>query len=351
VDAHTHEFISQLPSSQSFTFTDSSIRTTLQTLSHQVEQLQAARTQLLRNTAMFVNRAYPEPPPPISVSPFLDALLTLAQQTAAITDDSTFLAFYHETSNLTSRYFPDPTIRGHAVDSLLVLVTFLHNSPGAIGEFLRAHSLSPQPAHSVARYFLRTALTVEPNPSSPVQANPSPHEEDTPHLGETSPPRESTVDTRLLAAHSTIAALNSLRDTQDLSYESLRTSLSESNDTILQLQAHLEAANASFTIERQRTQRLTSALSHIYSQYSRPPKAFLAGLNPEILRHVHLSPVVGYLRQIATSFEQQSPHWQVLPPTLPEPTIHDVLHAFFNREHTPTHTNVSPHSIATAPSP
>jgi hypothetical protein len=69
VDAHTHEFISQLPSSQLFTFTDSSIRTTLQTLSHQVEQFQVARTQLLRNTAMFVNWAYPEPPPPTSVSP------------------------------------------------------------------------------------------------------------------------------------------------------------------------------------------------------------------------------------------------------------------------------------------
>jgi hypothetical protein len=66
---------------------------------------------------------------------------------------------------------------------------------------------------------------------------------------------------------------------------------------------------------------------------------------------VHSSPVIGYLRRLATSFEQQSPHWQAIPPTLPEPTIHDVLSAFLNRDHTPPHTNVSPHSIALAHPP
>jgi septal ring factor EnvC (AmiA/AmiB activator) len=146
----------------------------------------------------------------------------------------------------------------------------------------------------VARYFLRTALTVESDHSSPVQANLSPHEEVTPHLNEAPPPREPTFDPRLLAAHSTIAALRSLRDTQDLAFKYLRTSLSESKDTVLQLQAQLEAANTSLTVERKRTQRLTSALSHINSQHSRPTKPFFEFLNPEILRHVHSSPVVGY---------------------------------------------------------
>jgi hypothetical protein len=365
VDAHTQEFISQLPSSRSFTFNDSSIRTTLQTLSHQVGLFQSARLQLIRDTVMFVNRAYPEPPPSTSAPTFFDALRTLAQHTATINNDSAFLAFYHETSNLINRYFPDPTIRGHAVDTLVVLATFLHNSPGVIMEFLRSHSLSPRPTHSVAQYFLHTALTDESNHSSPVQTHPLAHDdvpthpdEVTPrldevptHVNEASPPQEPNVDPRLLAAHSTIAALHTLRDTQNLACESLRTSLSESNDTVLRLRTQLEAANASLNAERKRTQRLTLAISHINTQHSRPPKAFLEGLNPEILRYVHSSPVVSYLRYIATSFEQQSPHWQVLPPTLPEPTIHDVLSAFFNREHTPPHTNVSSHPITTAHTP
>jgi hypothetical protein len=355
VDAHTQEFISQFHNSRTFTFTDSSIRTTLHTLSHQVELFQSACLQILRDTVMFVNRAYPEPPPSTSAPPFLDALLNLAQHTAIITDDSTFLAFYHETSNLINRYFPDPTIRGHAVDALIVLATFFHNSPGTIRELLRSHSRSPQPTHSVARYFVSNALIAEPNPRSPVQVNSPPHEEVTPHIQDTPPSREPTVDPRLLTAHSTIAALHSLRDTQDLACESLRTSLSESQATVLQLQAQLEAANDALTIERKRTQRLNSALSQINSQYSQPPIAFLEGLNSEIPRHVHSSSAIGYLRRIATSFEQQSPHGQVIPPTRPEPTIHDVLSAFLNRDHTPTHTNVSPHSIApthpTQPSP
>jgi hypothetical protein len=100
VDARTQELITQLPSSRSFTFADSSIRTTLQTLSHQVGLFQSARLQPLRDTVMFVNRPYPEPIPSTYASPFLYALLTLSQHTAMITDDSTFLAFYHETSNL-----------------------------------------------------------------------------------------------------------------------------------------------------------------------------------------------------------------------------------------------------------
>jgi hypothetical protein len=167
----------------------------------------------------------------------------------------------------------------------------------------------------VAQYFVHAALTDESSHSPPVQIHPLPHEDVPRHPDEVIPrhdedlsPQEPNVDPRLLAAHSTIAALHTLRDTQKLACESLRTSLSESNDTVLQLRAQLEATNASLNTERKRTHRLTLAISHINSQHSRPPKAFIEGLNPEILHYMHSSPVVGYLRYIATLFEQQSPH-------------------------------------------
>jgi hypothetical protein len=126
---------------------------------------------------MHVNREFPEPTPIAALSPFLDALLPLVHMIFSITNDSNFLSFYNETSDLINRHFPNPTIRRHTAEALILLAAFTNNHPGALKTFLQSHSRSPQPAHSVAQYFHHNALPTTSPSASTVQSDTTTHDE------------------------------------------------------------------------------------------------------------------------------------------------------------------------------
>ena len=74
------------------------------------------------------------------------------------------------------------------------------------------------------------------------------------------------------------------------------------------------------------------------------PRLLIEGLPTPLHEFLQSPPVLTFVRSICTAFENNEPHWQMLPPTFPPPTLAEVIIAFQTRP-TTTPTTSLPHTV------
>ena len=135
---------------------------------------------------------------------------------------------------------------------------------------------------------------------------------------------------------------------------SLRDTTAQATKTADTLRHQLANTDARFEASQQTVRHLSQAF---IANQAEIPQSILDGFPPALYEFLQSPPVLTYVRSVCQAFDQNHPHWQVIPDSLPAPTLSEVIVAFHTRDQrrtavpVPPPTTLSPSGVAGPPQP